>query len=101
MVVVRASVPATVAVALAIGATVSGCDVVCRTVNISGVCPSRPTPVVPPPPDHDQRVAVPAYGIAPPPMETVADAGRVAATPAPLEHRPPNRYGLPRPRGPR
>lgn len=99
MVVVRASAPATVAVALAIGAAVSGCDMVCRAVNISGMCPTRTTPVAEPPADYDQRVAVPAYGIAPAPMETVVDAGPAMATPAPLEHRPANRYGLPRPRG--
>jgi hypothetical protein len=87
--------------ALAIGAAVSDCDMVCRAVNISGMCPSRTTPVSPPPADYDQRMAVPAYGIAPPPMETVPDAGPVMATSAPLEHRPPNRYGLPRRRSPR
>lgn len=45
------------------------------------------------------RIAVPAYGIAPPPPETLADSG-IANTPAveptPQINRPPNRYGLPR-----
>lgn len=95
---VRASAPTTVAIAVAIGAAVSGCDIVCRTVNISGMCPSRAPQITQQPADYDPRMAVPAYGIAPPPMDTVADAGPAMATPNPLEHRPANRYGLPRPR---
>lgn len=95
---VRAKVPATFVVAAAIGAVVSGCDIVCRTVRVPGVCPAPRSANIDTPRD-DMRIAVPAYGIAPPPPETLTDSG-IATTPAieptPQINRPPNRYGLPR-----